>query len=106
MSAYLIPAAAAVVVAVIEAIAARERRRERADRAHRAAQEQAREELQILLVQSTRAAITLGEATALALERGHCNGEMKAALQYALDIKHKQRDFLAAQGIHGIYDNI
>lgn len=32
------------------------------------------------------------------------NGDMEAALKYAADIKHKQKDFLAEQGIHALLD--
>ena len=66
--------------------------------------EQARQELILLLVQSTRASIALGEATAHAMQRGHTNGDMEAALAYATEIKHTQKDFLARQGIHALLD--
>ena len=66
--------------------------------------EQARQELILLLVQSTRASIALGEATAHAMQRGRTNGDMEAALAYATEIKHKQKDFLARQGIHALLD--
>ena len=48
--------------------------------------------------------IVLGEATAHAMQRGHTNGDMETALAYATDIKHKQKDFLAQQGIHALLD--
>ena len=63
------------------------------------------QELFLILVQSTRASIALGEATAHAMQRGHTNGDMEAALEYATDIKHKQKDFLARQGIHALLDD-
>lgn len=69
--------------------------------------ENAQEELFLLVVQSTGAAIALGEATAKAVQRipdAHCNGDMHAALDYATDIKHKQKDFLAKQGIHALWE--
>lgn len=69
--------------------------------------ETAQEELWLLVIQSTGAAIALGEATAKAVQRipdAHCNGDMKAALEYATDIKHQQKDFLAKQGIHALRD--
>lgn len=69
-----------------------------------AAKEQARQELALLLVQSTRASIALGEATAHAIQRGHTNGDTEAALKYATEIKHKQKDFLARQGVHALLD--
>ena len=65
----------------------------------------AQQRLMILLVQSTRASIALGEATAHAMQRGHTNGDMEAALKYTADVKHSQKDFLAEQGIHNIFDD-
>lgn len=64
-------------------------------------------ELILILVQSTRASIALGEATAKAVQRipdTHCNGDMHAALQYATDIKHRQKEFLDKQGIEALLD--
>ena len=69
--------------------------------------ENSREELLLLVVQSTGAAIALGEATAKAVQRipdAHCNGDMHAALDYATEIKHKQKDFLSKQGIRALWD--
>ena len=65
-------------------------------------------ELIMILVQSTRASIALGEATARAVQRipdAHCNGDMRAALEYATDIKHRQKDFLDRQGIDALLDD-
>ena len=65
------------------------------------------EDLQIITIQGTSAAIALGEATARAVQRipdAHCNGDMHAALDYAAKIKHAQKDFLTSQGIHAIID--
>ena len=67
-----------------------------------AAQEQGQKDLFVLVVQGTNAAIALGEATARAVQRipdAHCNGDMHDALDYAADIKHKQKDFLTRQGV-------
>ena len=69
--------------------------------------EQAQEDLLILMVQSTGAAIALGEATARAVQRipdAHCNGDMHAALNYASEMKHQQKDFLAKLVIRAIWD--
>ena len=52
--------------------------------------------------QATGAAIALGEATAMALKNGHTNGETEAALEYAREIKHKQKDFLTRQAAKSI----
>lgn len=72
-----------------------------ADQANKQAQQ---EKLLLLIVQSTRASIALGEATAHAQQRGHTNGDMEAALHYAAGIKHKQKEFLEQQGIHALLD--
>ena len=69
--------------------------------------ERLREKQEFLFVQGVNAAIVLGEATARAVQRipdAHCNGDMKAALEYAVQVKHEQRDFLAKQGIQQIYE--
>ena len=71
-------------------------------RAVEADREKAREENEVLLVQATGAAIALGEATAMALKNGHTNGETEAALEYAREIKHKQKDFLTRQAAKSI----
>lgn len=65
---------------------------------------EAQQELFLILVQSTRAAISLGEATAHAMQRGYTNGDMAAALEYATTIKNAQKDFLAKQGIHALWE--
>ena len=59
------------------------------------------QELILILVQSTRASIALGEATA----KADCNGDMHSALEYATSIKHKQKEFLDRQGIHALLDD-
>lgn len=62
---------------------------------------------ELLLIKNTRAAIALGEATARAVQRipdAHCNGDMKEALEYAAKVKHEQKDFLAEQGLHSLFD--
>lgn len=64
----------------------------------------AQQKLMVLLVQSTRASIALGEATAHAMQRGHTNGDMEAALEYAANVKHEQKQFLDEQGIHNLFD--
>ena len=72
-----------------------------------AAQEQGQKDLFVLIVQGTNAAIALGEATARAVQRipdAHCNGDMHDALDYAADIKHKQKDFLTRQGVSALMD--
>ena len=70
--------------------------------------ERSREKLDVMLLQSTTAAIALGEATAKAVQRipdAHCNGDMHRALEYAADIKHRQKDFLTSLGVHALHDD-
>ena len=84
-------------------IESRERARDKAAEEKAKAQQ----ELALILVKGTRASIALGEATAKAVQRipdAHCNGDMHAALDYAVKIKHEQKDFLARQGIHALMD--
>lgn len=103
-----IAAVATITVAVVEAIAARNRKKDKEDnekyRAYREEKEAAHEELLLHLVEGVGAAIALGEATAHALQRGHTNGDTEAALRYAAEVKHKQKDFLAKRGVHSIVD--
>ena len=69
--------------------------------------EKLREKQELYLVKGVSAAIALGEATARAVKRipdANCNGDMAAALDYAAKVKHEQKDFLAEQGIHMLYD--
>ena len=68
--------------------------------------EDARKELDIVLIKSTGAAIALGEATARAVQRipdAHCNGDMHNALEYATQVKHEQKDYLTRQGVESLY---
>lgn len=62
-----------------------------------------REKSQILILKSLGAAIALGEAEAVAIKNGKANGEMKAALEYAKNVKHEQRDFLAEVAAKNLY---
>ena len=91
-------------------IAKREAKREKEqEERHKkeAERDKAREELQILTIQGVSAAIALGEATAKAVQRipdAHCNGDMHDALNYAINIKHKQKDFLTRMGIASVVE--
>ena len=70
--------------------------------------ERNRERLDVMLLQSTTAAIALGEATAKAVQRipdAHCNGDMHRALEYAAQVKHQQKDFLTSLGVHALHDD-
>lgn len=91
-------------------IAKREAKREKEqEERHKkeAEREKAREELQIHTIQGVSAAIALGEATAKAVQRipdAHCNGDMHDALNYAIKIKHEQKDFLTRMGIASVVE--
>ena len=89
-------------------ITARDKKREADEKELRkkaAEREQAREELELVIIEGNGAAIALAEATARAVQRipdAHCNGDMHAALDYAAEVKHRQKDFLAKQGVKAI----
>ena len=108
---YIFTGLIAVIVAVIEALAARDRRKDakaRETEAKAAAErEKAREKIMVQLINSSNAAIALGEATARAVQRipdAHCNGDMKSALGYSSKVKHAMRDELTQQGVHAIWE--
>lgn len=70
--------------------------------------ERNRERLDVVILQSTTAAIALGEATARAVQRipdANCNGDMHSALDYVAKVKHEQKDFLTSLGIHALHDD-
>lgn len=59
--------------------------------------EKAKEESELLLIKLAGASLSLGEATAAAVQRipdAHCNGDMHSALEYARKIKHDHKDML------------
>lgn len=82
---------------------------DRLDQEQRAEErERNREKMDIHILQMSSAAIALGEATARAVQRipdAHCNGDMHAALDYAAQVKHAQKDFLTELGIHALHDD-
>lgn len=100
--------AAMSIPSALFGIAARKlERRIIAKEAEESKQDASEKELMFLLVQSTGAAIALGEATARAVQRipdAHCNGDMHDALDYATAVKHKQKEFLEKQGIDAVVD--
>lgn len=58
--------------------------------------EQARIKNETMQIKLTMASLSLGEATAEAVQRipdAHCNGDMAAALELAKETKAKYRDF-------------
>lgn len=71
------------------------------------AREKNRERLMLMLIQSNRAALVLGEATARAVQRipdAHCNGDMHKALDCVANVQKKQKDFFLELGVHSMYD--
>ena len=67
--------------------------------------ERIREKTELYIIKSVGASIALGEATAKAVARipdTHCNGDMHAALEYAQQIKHEQKDFITEQAIKAV----
>lgn len=108
---YYVTGIIAVIVAGIEALAARDRRKDskarEAEAKATAEREKAREKIMVQLINSSNAAIALGEATAKAVQRipdAHCNGDMKSALEYSSKVKHAMRDELTQQGVHAIWE--
>ena len=91
-------------------ITRQQEKKDKAEEVHRKAEadrERLREKQELLLIKGVRAAIALGEATAKAVQRipdAHCNGDMSKALDYAEEVKHEQKDFLAEQGVHFLYE--
>lgn len=58
--------------------------------------EQTRIKNQMMIIQLVMASLSLGEATAEAVQRipdAHCNGDMQAALEYAKKTKSEYRTF-------------
>ena len=77
-----------------------------ARKVHAAEKEKRNEEFLLLMLQSTRAAVVLSEATAKAVQRipdAHCNGDMHSALQYAAEVQQQQKDFLLRMGIKSLH---
>ena len=86
---------------------AEEQRRRTARQQELDQREQVRYQHELYMLKSIDAAIALGEATARAVQRipdAHCNGDMRAALNYAQKVKHDRKDFLNEQALHIIAD--
>lgn len=72
---------------------------------HAEEQEKRREQYQMYLIKSVDASLALGEATARAVSRipdVKCNGDMHAALDYAMEVKHQKKDFLNQQAVEAL----
>ena len=94
MTEYIIPAAAAIIVAVIEAIAAADRKRSKDHEVKAAARAERREEEARLSMRMMDASLELGLATALAVEQHRMNGEMSAARDNATEAQAAYRAFI------------
>lgn len=67
--------------------------------------EKAKEKNELLLIRLAGASLSLGEATAAAVQRipdAHCNGDMHAALEYARKVKHDHKDMLYEEAIKNL----
>jgi hypothetical protein len=64
--------------------------------------DKAREKMNILLIQGVNASISFGEAVAVAQKNGKPNGETEKALDYAVGIKHRIRDFLTERSVESV----
>lgn len=67
-----------------------------------------RAELELILIESISASLTLGEATARAVQRipdAHCNGDMHSALEYVTKVRGKQKTFLTKLGVNSLFDH-
>ncbi|MDO4305968.1 MAG: serine/threonine protein kinase [Eubacteriales bacterium] len=67
--------------------------------------EKQKEENELLLIKLAGASLSLGEATAAAVQRipdANCNGDMHAALEYARKIKHEHKDALFETAVHSL----
>ena len=79
MTEYIIPAAAAVIVAIIEAIAAVDRKKTKKSRTEAEKREALRTEEARLSMKMMSATLQLSVVTANALTGGHNNGNVEAA---------------------------
>ena len=94
MSEYIIPAAAAVIVAIIEAIAARERKRARRRDEDMHERSERRAEESRLSMAMMSATLQLSIVTANALTGGHNNGNVEAAKAAATEAEAEYQAFL------------
>lgn len=71
--------------------------------------ERNREQLDLVLLKSSTAAMALGEATAKAVQRipdAKCNGDMSSALDYVEQVKREQKDFLTKLSVHSLHEEV
>lgn len=65
--------------------------------------EKKRQDYQVMALLGSAAAAKLGKATAIALQGGKLNGEMKDALEYMLRLEAEQDSFIKRQCIENIF---
>lgn len=93
----------AIIGGIVSLCFRRLEKRQEAERRERERQEAKRREYETFQVKMLTAATKLCEANAIALQNGKCNGETHAALDYLMEVKHEQRDFLVQQGINHLF---
>lgn len=91
---YIIPAGAAILVAIIEAIAARDRKKTRAAREADERMEKKRTEEMRLSMKMMNATLQLSIVTANALTGGHNNGNVERARLAAQEAEAEYQEFL------------
>lgn len=102
MATYIIPAIAAIIVAIIEAIAAQERKKTKDIHDKLEKRSALRAEESHLSMQMMNASISLGVATAIAVEEHKLNGEMKAARAEAEEAQKAYHEFCERIAAHEI----
>lgn len=97
--------AAGIPSAVVGILVGRLTKRIAKSDAAREEKEAARIRHEVMVIKLIMASISLGEATAEAVQRipdAHCNGEMAAALEIARNAKTEYREFERSQTIRAI----
>ena len=91
---YVIPAVAAIIVAIIEAIAAKERNDRKKDKEAELKRANERKEESRLSMKMMDAALQLSVVTANALTGGHNNGNVERAKESAQKASEAYQEFL------------
>lgn len=91
-----------LVSAIVTGCMKRLERREKQRLEETKRKEEDRHRLELLQIRGTLAAMSLGEATATALKKGHANGETEQALAYEQRVKHEMREFLEKSGVEHV----
>ena len=90
---YVISAAATVFCGILAAISQKEYRAAETERKKMALRAEERKKESMLLLQLVHADCSLTVGTALALKRGHCNGELEKGLEDVRDAMEAYDDF-------------